>query len=152
MNRNLIFACLRSGRVYNGGGMNQRADSLDWVRKENDLPMGLAGGLVAHGESDLLNQITHPHPQGFGNPHQGINARRFLPPFNLPHINWMQVGLFSQFFLAQPGAFSELANGFADYFMMSQRFAHACSGKQEAGEINTVHSTLFYSCLPRQKG
>jgi hypothetical protein len=30
--------------------------------------------------------------------------------------------------------------------LMSQGFCHAFSGKQEAGETNTVHSPLFLSC------
>jgi len=96
--------------------------------------------------SKLVNQIPDANVQGFGNPHQGENTGRFFTPFQFTHVNRMQFGSFGQFFLAQFGKFSVTANGFADDFLMSQGFRHAFSGKQEAGEINTVHSPLFLSC------
>jgi hypothetical protein len=75
------------------------------------------------------------------------HAGRFLAAFQFPYIDWMQVGLLRQFFLTQFGTLPIAANGFADYFLMSQGFSHAYSGKQVSAEIYTVHSPLFFLLL-----
>ena len=99
--------------------------------------------------SQLIHQVPNTNVHSFSNSHQGKNTRSFFTAFQLSHINRMQFGSFREFFLAQFGKFSVTANGFADDFLMSQGFRHAFSGKQEAGEINTVHSPLFFAfCSP----
>ena len=95
-------------------------------------------------KSEFVHQVTDANAEGFGDSQQGENTGSFFTPFQFTNVNRMQFGSFRQFFLAQFGKFSVAANRFADDFLMSQGFRHALSSKQEAGGINTVHSTLFF--------
>jgi hypothetical protein len=96
---------------------------------------------------NVVDQIAHFDPKSLCHPHQGVNARRFFTALNFTNIYRMQVGFLGKFFLTQTGALSEAANGLTNDFLISRRFRHSSSSKQEAGETNTVHSPLFYACL-----
>jgi hypothetical protein len=82
---------------------------------------------------NIVYEVAEPDAQGFGDPHQGVNAYRLLAAFNLPEINGMQVRLFGQLFLAHFCGLAMPTDGFADDFLMEQAFRHALSPKQEGG-------------------
>lgn len=130
--------------------MNQRATARGQTASESKQLHLAATGNVQ--QSQFVHQIANANAEGFGNTQKSKDAGSFLASFQLANVNRVQVSFFRQFFLAKLGALSKSANGFADDLLVSQGFRHAVSGKQEAGEINTVYSTLFFPCLFLGKG
>ena len=96
--------------------------------------------------SQISDQIAHPHAQGSGQPHQRVNADGLLSPLDLPNINRVQIGYFSQPLLGESRMLAVLADGFPDKLSLSWRCGHAALAKQEGFLLNTVYSPSFF-CL-----
>ncbi len=56
------------------------------------------------------NQITQTNTQSLGNSHQRVKGDRFDAALHSAQIDWVQISLLSQSFLAHSGALSVHAN------------------------------------------
>ncbi len=95
-------------------------------------------------QSEVVNQIAHSHPKGFGNPQKRVKAYPLLSPFNFAYINRMQVGLFRQLFLTHADLVAVSPNGVSKSFKILSQARHNCLGKQGRLELKTPNMGLFF--------
>lgn len=65
-----------------------------------------------------VNQGARLHSDCFGNPQKRMETDPLLAAFHLANINRMQLGFFSQFFLAQARLSAALADGVPENFKL----------------------------------
>jgi len=102
-------------------------------------------------KSYIPNQVPDATFQSLGNLGEGFERDLFLRPFNVANIIPRQVGLFSQFFLAETSLLSFGADGFAQKPIDSARgHMHSLESKQKTlAELPTT--SWYFSailCLP----
>jgi hypothetical protein len=104
-------------KIISGGGSKagQVSSAPDGLKSKTKFVWLLAENGTGGDEppSEVGNQVAHANTEGFGNPHQGVHGNIFHPAFDGADINRMQVGFFSEFFLAQLGLLPANPNGFA---------------------------------------
>ena len=93
--------------------------------------------------SQVPDQIPDANAQCFGDAHQGLHAGSLLPALQLAQVHRMQVRLLGEPLLGQPGPLAVASNCFPNDPLVTQGCSHALSPKQEAPELNTVHSPSF---------
>jgi len=73
-----------------------------------------------------------------------MKADPLLASFDFAHVHRVQVGLFGQLFLTQPGLTAVAANGIAEDFEMLRFARHDASRKQERGKSDTPNMGVFF--------
>jgi hypothetical protein len=96
--------------------------------------------------SKLINQVTPPNAEGFGNPQKGMKADPLLAALYFANINGMQIRFFCQLLLTHFGRFAVFANGFAkDFEDLLTR--HSLSANHCIAASNLKHPTWVYFLL-----
>ena len=93
----------------------------------------------------FVHQIADTNAEGFGYAQQCVKADPLFSTFNFANINGMQVGFFSQTFLAQTNLLTAIADGVTEDFQLA-RTRHSVSGKQDRAKHDTPKMGLFLSC------
>ena len=94
---------------------------------------------------DVLDQIPHTNFQRGRNPQERVQADPLFSPLNLSHIDRMKIGLFRQFFLAEPRADATFPYCIAQSFKLSSRVRHRFQQIRKAQ--NATHPTWVYFFL-----
>lgn len=81
-------------------------------------------------KSNIPDEFSQPNFQGAGNSHQRIYGNGFLACLDFADEDGREIGLFCQFFLAQTGLFSVVANSFTDDVAMFRDRRHSLLRKQ----------------------
>lgn len=94
--------------------------------------------------SSVLKQIHHGNPQRLGNSHQGVQGDIRAATLDFAEVLGIQIGLLSQFFLAQSALLAVAADSLANGSTMRGR--HGLLRKQEPLLSRTTYKQNYLAC------
>jgi hypothetical protein len=99
----------------------------------------------------FVNYVSESNLQGFGNPQQDINSGNPVASFNLPHIHWIKIDLFGQFFLGKALRLPMFSDCFAQKFTVFLRNHSAHKPNKVSKDLTDSNSYHFVLAHLRTK-